>query len=656
MRGSLRQKISSILILIIAVNGLITLWAGLHLIDDEIIKRARDDVGTDLNAAREIYIQAGQHVHDIVRLTAVRFFLRDAALHNDTGRLAAELSRVRTRESLDMLTLTDGEGRVIYRSANPGVYGDNEAGDPVVARVLENGESVVATVITGQVELEKEGEALASRARMRPIATPMSGPGPDSVVTAGMCIKAAAPLLSEEGELIGVLYGARLLNRNYEIVDGVKDIVYRGETYRGKDAGTVTIFQNGMRISTNVIGSDGQRAVGTRVSAEVYERVIELGETWVGRAFVVNDWYITAYEPIRDLNDEVIGMLYVGTLEAPYSDLRRKVALIFGAMAAAAIVAMSIVSILLSGTIVKPVRELLRGTERIGEGCLSHRVKVSGKDEVGQLAASFNRMAEDLEKTRARYDELTATLEDKVKQKAEELKETRDRLVQSEKLTSLGKMAAGIAHEINNPLTSILINSHLVAEGLAGDEDAEESLDLIIRETARCGEIVRGLLEFSRQSPPDMVVGSLNDVIEKTLALLRTQFLAARVEVVRDLDDSIPDTVMDANKMEQAFTNLMLNAMDAMPGGGSLTVESGISPGGDEVRLVFADTGCGIPDEELSRIFDPFYTTKGAGGTGLGLSVTYGIIEQHGGRIDVKSRVGEGTVFTVFIPLAAGGS
>jgi len=478
---------------------------------------------------------------------------------------------------------------------------------------------------------------------------------PDSAVTSGMLIEAAAPILSDDGTLVGVLYGARMLNRSFEIVDAVKDIVYRGEKYGDKDAGTATIFQDDLRISTNVIGSGGERAVGTRVSAEVYEWVVGGGETWVGRAFVVNDWYITAYEPIRDLNGEVIGMLYVGTLEAPYIDLRRKVAVTFAGIAAAAVIAMSIVSVLLSGTIVKPIRELLRGTEEIGAGCLDHRVKVSGKDEVGQLAASFNLMAADLQKARAGYNELTASLEDRVREKARELQETQDRLIQSEKLTSLGKMAAGIAHEINNPLTSILINGHLVAESLARDEEVGESLDLIVSETARCGEIVRGLLEFSRQSPPDMVVGSLNDVVEKTLALLRTQFLAARVEVITRLGDSIPDMPMDANKMEQAFTNLMLNAIDAMPGGGSLTVESGVSPDGEMVEIIFADTGCGMPEEELSRIFDPFYTTKGTKGTGLGLSVTYGIVQQHGGKIEVESWSGEGSVFTVSIPLGAGG-
>ncbi|MGD9402928.1 MAG: cache domain-containing protein [bacterium] len=655
MEWSLRKKILLVFVVIIAINGLITLWVGFHLIGDRIVRRAQDDVRTDLNSAREVYTTAAERMHDVVRLTAVRFFLREAVLNGRTASLSAELQRIRTGEALDVLTLTDSEGTVLFRSANPGMAGDSQAGDPVVARVLEEGESIVATVITGHEDLEKESEALAALASIRPVPTPMSEPRSDSLIAGGMLIKSAAPVLDADGTLIGVLYGARMLNQRYEIVDAVKDIVYRGEKYGEKDAGTATIFQNDLRIATNVMGPDGRRAVGTRVSAEVYDRVIGMGLPWVGRAFVVNDWYITAYEPIRSLDGDVIGMLYVGTLEAPYTALRRNVILTFAGIAAAAIAAMSIAAVVLSGRIARPIRELVRGTEKIAAGRLSYRVGVESGDEVGQLAASFNRMAEELQRARDGYDELLSTLEEKVRDKTRELQETHDRLVQSEKLTSMGRMAAGIAHEINNPLTSILINSHLAAEHLGSDPEAEESLSLIMSETARCSEIVGGLLDFSRQNPPEMVIGSLNDVVEKTLALLRTQLLAARVDVVRELDGSIPLIPMDANKMEQAFANLVLNAIDAMPDGGSLRVESGVSADGGGVLVVFADTGCGISEEDLTRVFDPFFSTKGTAGTGLGLSVTYGIIEQHGGRIDVNSRIGEGAVFIVSIPLAQGG-
>jgi two-component system NtrC family sensor kinase len=651
MRGSLRTRLTVVLVVVIALNGLITVWVGLHLIGDEIIKRARDDVRIDLNSAREIYTEVSDEVNDIVRLTAVRFFLKDALATGSLEGLAAELASTMKDEDLDVLTVTDASGKVIVRASNPGLVGDSVAGDQLVARVLSGAGPVVATVIAGRSELEKENTALAARAFIEPVPTPMASPRPDSAMTSGMMIEAVAPIVSREGELLGVLYGGRMLNRSYDIVDLIKDTVYGSAKYKGKETGTATIFEDDLRISTNVIGSDGRRAIGTRVSREVYDWVVGQGKVWVGRAFVVNDWYITAYEPLRDIDGKVIGMLYVGMLEAPYVDLRRKVGLTFAGIGAIAIVVMSLVSYMLSGTVVKPIGELLRATKRISGGDLTYRVRVAEGDEVGQLAASFNRMTEDLQAVRAGYDELTETLEEKVREKTQELQHAHDRLIQSEKLTSLGKMAAGIAHEINNPLTSILINSHLLAESLTGDDETREGIDLIVSETARCGEIVRGLLEFSRQSPPQMVMASLNDVIEKTLALFRTQILASRVHVIQRLDASLPETLMDANKMEQAFSNLILNAVEAMHGGGVLTVSTRLVGNGDTVEVSVSDTGSGISEADLPSIFDPFYTTKGTKGTGLGLSITYGIIEQHGGKIEVESRPGEGSVFRVLIPL-----
>jgi two-component system NtrC family sensor kinase len=649
MRSSLRTKITATFLIIIVLSGIVTVWVGVKLVGDEIIQRAQHDVRFDLNSARQVYRSMANDVRDIVRMTSVRFFLRDALESNDLEFMGPEVERIRRAESLDILTVTDDKGIVLFRASNPPVFGDSRAADPIIARVLDSGEHQVATAILERSDLVKEGWALAERARIEIVPTPMAAPSADTVETSGMVVEAAAPIRSYDGRLIGVVYGARLLNRSYDIVDAVKDIVYGGEQYDGRETGTATIFQGDVRISTNVLGADGRRAIGTRVSREVYDRVVGKGGVWVGRAFVVNDWYITAYEPIRDLNGDIIGMLYVGGLEAPYTGLRERVAFTFLAIAVGTVALMSVVSYYLSGKIVTPLRKLVLAIERIAGGDLTQRVESHSGDEIGQLAGSFNRMSEELLKARERYQRLTDTLEDKVREKTGELERAQAQLLQSEKLTSLGRMAAGIAHEINNPLTSILINSHLVAEKIAGDEDLKESMDLIIEETARSGEIVRGLLEFSRQSAPEMKVANVNDVIERALMLLRTQTMAARVEVRKILGDDVPDSLIDPTKMGQAFTNLILNALDAMPEGGTLTVRSEVMEGGTEIAVAFADTGCGVPADEVSRIFDPFFTTKGTG-TGLGLSITLGIIQQHGGRIEVRSAPAKGATFKVFLP------
>jgi two-component system NtrC family sensor kinase len=263
-------------------------------------------------------------------------------------------------------------------------------------------------------------------------------------------------------------------------------------------------------------------------------------------------------------------------------------------------------------------------------------------------------MTAELQRADDRYQALTKTLEDKVRDKTQELRDAQDQLLRSEKLSSLGKMAAGIAHEINNPLTSILINSHLIAEKLTGGEKQkfEDNLKLIIDETTRSSAIVSGLLEFSRQTPPELKPADVNEVIEETLVLLRSQVLAHNVEIDKELGENLPKITIDENKIKQVFTNVLLNALDAMPDGGTLFIASRLSPEKQCVIIMFRDNGCGIPAEDLGKIFDPFFSTKGTKGTGLGLSVSYGIIEQHSGRIDVQSEVGNGTTISICLPMS----
>lgn len=647
---TLRTKLTLSFSLVIVVGVFLSVIVGIRLIGNTIIRQAQDKVRLDLNSAREVYQEESANIKNIVRLTAIRFFVKDAILRHSREKLKIELQRIRRSESLDILSLTDKKGRVLVRARNPTIYGD-QLNDEIVNWVISKKQTVVSTQIVPKTELQVEGENLAQQARLELIPTPRARPRAEAEETSGMIIEAAAPVLDYTGDLIGVLYGGKLLNRNYEIVDKVKDIVYRGEKYKGKDIGTATIFQGDLRISTNVRRADGARAIGTRVSKEVYNQVIEKGIPWISRAFVVNDWYITAYEPIRNLGGDIIGMLYVGMLEAPYVDLRNRVVFTFLGIAFLSVVLLSIIAYFATTNIIKPLKELSFATEKVAQGNLSYRVKIKSGDEIGQLADSFNQMIVELQKATDRYLALTRTLEDKVRGKTKDLKEAQDQLIQSEKLTSLGKLAAGIAHEINNPLTSILINSHLISEKLKEDNRFKENLDLVIDETTRCSEIVKGLLEFSRQTPPEKNPAGVNEVIEKTLLLLRSQLIVHNVEVNKDLNRNLPRIMIDINKIEQVFTNIILNALEAMPDGGELLISSQIVLDNQFVEIIFQDNGCGIPKENISKIFDPFFTTKGTTGTGLGLSVSYGIVQQHGGTITVQSEVGKGTIITIQLPI-----
>jgi two-component system NtrC family sensor kinase len=237
-----------------------------------------------------------------------------------------------------------------------------------------------------------------------------------------------------------------------------------------------------------------------------------------------------------------------------------------------------------------------------------------------------------------------------VEERTQQLRETQGQLIQSEKLASLGKMAAGVAHEINNPLTSILINTHLLLEGHPEAGEETESLTLIAEEAARCATIVSGLLNFARQTPAQEARADVNDIIDRTVQLHEMQASVRNIRIDRNLDRSLPPIDLDKNKIQQVFSNLTMNAREAMLEGGTLTITSRLSRDGEFLEIAFADTGVGIPQQNFPKLFDPFFTTKNFG-TGLGLAVSYGIIRQRGGTIEVQSEVGRGSVFTVRIPL-----
>ena len=647
----LRAKLVLSFLAVILFGGVLLFVIGTRIEHRTIVTLAEAKVRHDLASAWTVYEERANALRDTLRLSAMLRFLRPALEQNSFGEAAGRLDGIRREFGLDVLSLADGSGRVVLRSRRPdGGPGGDASGNPFVARALR-GEASAGTRIVPPAELLAEGEDLAERARFQFVPTPMAALRPEYSEDRGMMLEAAAPVLDDAGRPLGVLYGGLLFNRNYDLVDRVKEIVFKGEKYKGSDIGTATVFQDDLRIATNVLDDRGSRAVGTRVSREVKEAVLDRGETYVGRAFVVTAWYITAYRPIPDASGRTIGMLYVGMLERPYIDLRNRVMATFAGIAG--LCALLLLGLLawVAGRITRPLAVMVEAAGRIAQGDLRHRVALRGDDEIGRLAGAFNRMTDELSLAHEDLTQWGRTLERRVEERTRELRETQDQLVVSEKLASLGKIAAGVAHEINNPLTSILLNAHLLLERPDLDADQRETLGLVAEETTRCAGIVRGLLEFARQTPSQAAPADVNDVVERTLLLLEKQAAVRNVAIVKELDRALPPIELDRNKVQQVFSNLAINALEAMPGGGTLTVASRLSRDGTEVEIDFTDTGMGIAKENLPRLFDPFFTTKSFG-TGLGLSVSYGIIRGRGGTIRVRSEVGKGTVFTVRIPLA----
>ena len=322
----------------------------------------------------------------------------------------------------------------------------------------------------------------------------------------------------------------------------------------------------------------------------------------------------------------ILGVLDVNVSMAEADTEIARSRAMMGALAVMAFLASSLILWWLNRQLVlKPVTALLEGTRRVADGDLATTIPVMAHDELGDLATAFNQMTH-------------------------RLAETQLQLAHADKLASVGRLAAGIAHEINNPLTGVLSYASLLKKRFESDISASEDLDVIIRETLRCRGIIRGLLDFARPTPPSRKPTDLNEVVRHAVAVVMKQLQLSHVSLALDLAEDLPTTYADANQIQQVMVNLLLNAADALGlEGGEIRLSS--LAHAERVALIIEDNGQGIPAENLSHLFEPFFSTKGTRGTGLGLAVTWGIIESHGGTIDVQSEPGHGARFTVSLPV-----
>jgi two-component system NtrC family sensor kinase len=624
-------------LLIILLTSVTFSIVGVQVIGGRVVAEAQAKVQTDLNAAREIYLNKLAHVNDVVRFAADRYLLMNALLSGDTKQAIEALGRIREREGLDVLTITDRQGRVLLRTSNPGLAGDDQSRDELVQAALQRKEPVAASALVPAEDLRREAPALAERAYFKFIDTPKARARRDTESTAGMMLKAAAPIVDPAGSIVGVIYGGVLLNRNFELVDKVKETVFQNLTYKGKDIGTATLMQDDLRIATNVKNEDGSRAIGTRVSEDVYSRVVREGQPWIGRAFVVNHWYISAYEPIRDLAGRIIGILYVGVLEQKYTDLRQRAVLVFLALTLFGALLAVVLGYFISRKISVSIKKLASASEQLAHGNLDAKVELRSHDELRELADTFNFMAAALKKRDEKVREFTTR-----------------RIMESERLAHIGQLAAGVAHEINNPLTGIVTYSHLLLERSVVGNGTRESLEKIVKQANRCRDIIRGLLDFARQRKPEKRLSNVNRVLEECVSLVDNQALFHNIRIVQHLAQDLPKVLMDPSQIQQVFMNMIINAAEAMHGNGQLTITTRHVLADSAVEVEFTDSGHGIKEEDLDRIFNPFFTTKEVGhGTGLGLAISYGIVQEHKGTITVESQEGQGATFTIRLPVTS---
>ncbi|MFD1702523.1 cache domain-containing protein [Methylopila henanensis] len=614
------------------------LFGWLAQFDALLVSKANDELIVARQYLNRLKERGGEQLSALGRSAAFAEAARD-------GSIADLLESRRQELGLDFL-------RLVERDAAAAPSPERKVVEAAFA-----GRAGTALDVFEQDEMARLSRGMAERARIELVPTPNAAETDRAVETRGLVIHSATPVTLADGRSAALVGGA-LLNGNLGFVDTINDLIYAHSALPAGGQGTVTLFLDDVRIATNVRLFGDRRALGTRVSREVRDAVLGEGRTWLDSAFVVNDRYISAYEPIVDGEGQRVGMLYVGFLEKPFRTARWTM---IGAVVAAFTLALAVTVPFLLGlarAIFRPLERMKRTIAAVDAGDLGARTGEAPRDdEIGVVAHRLDDLLDGLQARDAELRAWGAELDARVGERTRQLEETRRQLVMSEKLASIGEITAGVAHEINNPIAVIQGNLE-VAREILGSAAAEvrTEFDLIDQQVHRVNMIVTRLLQFAR---PDEYAGYVETVapggvVADCLVLVR--HLLERADIAVTTRDAAERSVeVSRTELQQVLINLMVNAIHAMPEGGALTVSTADEDRADApgVAIRVADTGVGVPAEKLGRIFDPFFTTRAHGGTGLGLSISYTLMARYGGAITVESEVGRGSTFTVWLPVAA---
>ena len=597
----------------------------------------------------------------------------DASRGGDSRTLHQLLARLRQREGLDFISLHLPDGRHLLGEEAP-VEPAAAALAGLASATVDVDERVSAHLVV--LSVAEQGllpPALRARVAVPLVPTRNAQPSTRSQEERAMVIKASAPVFGLDGRLRAVLRAGVLLNRNLSFIDHINAIVYPEGALPFGSRGTATLFLDDVRISTNVrlfdsadgaAGSGERRAIGTRVSMAVRDTVLGRGETWLDRAFVVNDWYVSAYAPLQDASGQRVGMLYVGYLERPFTWLKYAVLAGIGVIFFGVMIIAAFWSARWARQIFKPLEQMTRTLGQVEQGALAARVgKVDSGDEIGLLAGHLDHLLDTIADKTAALQGLNAELDAKVARRTEalegrtrELQAAQSQLVRAEKMAAVGQLTASIAHEVNNPIAVIQGNLDLARELLGDDaQRVATELKLVDQQIERMRLIVTQLLQFSR---PNEYAGYVEAVdagraLEDCLVLTGHLLSRTRIGIERDFQAS-RSAGINRQELQQVLINLMVNAIHAMPDGGRLTlrtrdwVDARQRPG---VHIAVADTGPGLSEELLKELFQPFVTRK-KDGTGLGLWISRGLIERYGGEIRAGNRPtdeGSGAVMSVLL-------
>ncbi len=632
----LQTKIGLGILVVFSILAVSLSVASVAWVNQNTIREAEQRVKLYIQSSWEIYNDKLARMQSAVEILAqeqqVRALLKDTDNPALMQTVLTTLEINRKQQSMDVMTLLDASGRVILRTRPPYTRSDSPT-DPVIDHVVRTRKSTSGTVILSGERLEAEGEGLLDQCLR-------SGGEPQ-----GMMMIAVAPVIVDD-ELIGMLETGNLLNGAADKVDRIRDTVFRNEQYGGKPVGTATIFMGDLRISTNVVNNQGERAVGTRASREVAEQVLKNGLPWTGPAWVVDTWYLSQYDPVRDPEGQVIGMLYVGELEQKYIDMGLQALALYLAVILAGMLLAFLVFYLILRGILRPIHRLSVATLQLSGGDLSYRVRVSSKDEIGELGKSFNEMAAQLEKQRQEIERHRQELETL----NAELRATNRNYME---------MLGFVVHELKNPLASSILNVHTVKDGLVGELNAtqKEALEAVARSLGHFNNMIKDYLDLSRLEKGELIVHKSRvrlcaEVVEPVVGGLARGMQERRMVVENHITREL-EFEADRDLLRIVYDNLLANAIKYGREGGKITLDA--AEHDSVVHLAVTNEGDGIPADKLPQLFKKFSRLdvpahRGKKGTGLGLYICNEILEKHGGSIQAESKEGEWVRFSITLP------
>lgn len=646
IRGKLLAMVLVPLAVVLPLLGVILLtWASLAF-DRLLITKVQADLAVANGYFERVLVEVGASAATVAESHALQLALS----RQPAGELVPLLQRYKAREGLDFINLRREDGSLV---ATDYAAAEAQLSPAWRARAATSRQGSVEVLDPGALSLL--APALLPRVSVPLVPTRNAAPTDRAEEDRAMVVLASAPVITPDGRRLGHVQAGVLLNRNLAFIDHINEIVYPKGSLPFASQGTATLFLDDVRISTNVrlFGADPtNRAIGTRVSQTVRDAVLGEGSTWLDRAFVVSDWYVSGYQPLVDGGGQRVGMLYVGFLEQPFTWLKWGALAAIGVTFFAVMIAAALVSLRGARGIFKPIEQMAQTMQRVEGGEMDARVgPVRSHDEIGQLAGHLDHLLDTIaDKTRA-LERWNAELDAKVAERTRELRSAQQQLLRSEKLAAVGQLTASIAHEVNNPIAVIQGNLDLARELLG--EDAQRvhgELRLVDEQVERMRLIVTQLLQFARPNEFAGYVDSVDtrEVLEGCLVLVAHLLSRTHIALVRDYR-ATRQPALNRNELQQVIVNLLVNAIHAMPDGGTLTLATR-DAGDDTVEIDVRDTGAGLPPEILAELFQPFVTHK-KDGTGLGLWISRSIVERYGGDIRAAQRPEGGAAFTVVLRL-----